>query len=99
MTTYRAQVTVDDGMLHTSRPLLAPDPVGDMVDSLVWAVQQHHGDVTSAELVIETSGESATPIGDSIAGTSSTPLPADDDDDADDVEALPVSVPTLGGQS
>jgi hypothetical protein len=37
----------------------------------------------SVELVIETSGESETPIGDSVAGTSSTPLPADDDDDAD----------------
>lgn len=78
MSTFRAIVHVDDGTLHTSRPLTAPEKVADMFDSVVYDMAQpdgpHTSGVVSVELVVETSGESETPIGDSVAGTSSTPL-------------------------
>lgn len=94
MTTYRTTVRVDDGMLHTSRPLLAPEKVADMIDSLVYGVTEVAsvgGDVLSVELVIETAAMSEHPIGDSVAGTSSTPLLSalDDDEDVADVPLTP----------
>jgi hypothetical protein len=92
-------------MLHTSRPLLAPEPIAALIDGAVYATQAHSGDIVNVELVVESATDSDTPLGDSIAGTSSTPLDpsgrraGDDADDEDEDEALPVSVPTLGGQS
>lgn len=84
MSTYRAIVRVEDGMLHTSRPLTAPDPVREMIDSLEYAARDagSSGDLT-VDLTVETPGESGTPIGDSVSGTSSTPLAAPDEDDDD----------------
>jgi hypothetical protein len=79
VSTYTASVRVEGGMLHTSRPLTAPEPVGDMIDRVVYDMTQTEvaAVVTSVELVVETAGESETPIGDSVQGTSSTPLEAD----------------------
>ena len=80
MTTYRATVRVEDDTLHTSRPLTAPEQVGDMIDSLLYDMTKDGGGaaggVVSVEFVIETAGESETPVGDSIAATSSAPLHA-----------------------
>jgi hypothetical protein len=79
MSTFTAQVRVDDGMLHTSRPLTAPEQVSDLVDDLVYRMKEAAGgDVVSVEVTIETSGASDTPIGDSIPATSADPLPAAD---------------------
>jgi hypothetical protein len=77
MSTFRASVSVDDDTLTTSRPLTAPTEVGDMIDQAVYAMTDGGAaaaGVTSVELVVETSDESDTPIGDSISGTSSQPL-------------------------
>jgi hypothetical protein len=70
-------------MLTVARPLTAPDPVGDMIDSLVYDMTKDGGaaasGVTSVELTVETSAESDTPVGDSIAATSQQQLnPAGD---------------------
>jgi molybdopterin converting factor small subunit len=78
VTIYRASVHVDEGMLHTSRPILAPDPVGELIESVLYDVRGGDGSIVSVDVVIETSGESETPIGDATAGTSSTPLPDSD---------------------
>lgn len=74
MTTYSATVRVDGDMLHTSKPLTAPDEVGDMFDSVVYALTSGRGGITSVELVVDVEGDSETPIGDSVQGTASTPL-------------------------
>jgi hypothetical protein len=92
VSTYRASVRVDDGTLHTSRPLTAPEFVRDLVDSVVYDVTQPEraGQLTSVELVFETPDESDTPIGDGITATSSAPLgahEAPEDDDVLDLEA------------
>jgi hypothetical protein len=79
VTSFTASVTVDDGMLHTSRPVTAPEDVTDLISSVFYAVQEGAGTVVSVELTIETSGESDTPIADSTAGTASTPLQVDTD--------------------
>lgn len=93
MSSYRATVSVEDGTLHVSRPLTAPERVTDLVDSIVWAVIEGGGQLTSVTVGFETSEESGTPIGDGITGTSSAPLlasPVDDEDDDEDVVAVPV---------
>jgi hypothetical protein len=71
---YRASVRVDDDTLHTSRPLTAPEQVSDLVESVMWAVRESGGRLTSVELEFATSDESDTPLADSVSGTSSTPL-------------------------
>jgi hypothetical protein len=82
VTTFRASVRVDDGTLHTSRPLTAPEKVADLIDSVIYNIASGDGgDVQSVDVTVETSGESDTPIGDSISGTSSTPLAATIEDD------------------
>jgi hypothetical protein len=84
MSTYRARVSVDNGTLRTARPLTGPDSVRDLVDLVVDRIVTSGEESLSVDLVIETPGESDTWIGDSIAATSSTPLPphtADEDDD------------------
>jgi hypothetical protein len=84
VSTYRATVRVEGGMLHTARPLTAPEEVSDLVDSVVYNVQSAGGGaLTSVEVTVETSTDSGTPLGDSIAGTSSQPLPAADVDPDD----------------
>jgi hypothetical protein len=49
-----------------------------MFDSVVYDMSQPDGPATvgvvSVELAVDTSDESETPIGDSVRGTSSTPL-------------------------
>jgi hypothetical protein len=87
VSTYRATVRVEDGMLHTARPLTAPEAVADMLDSIVYAMQDPGRGLLGVEVTVETVEESHTPIGDSVTGSSSTPLPAADDDD-DEVPAL-----------
>jgi hypothetical protein len=100
MTTFRATVRVDDGTLHVSRPLTAPERVGDMIDSLVYGVTDSAGaDVLSVELVVETPGESDTPIADGVVGTSSTPLAPPADDDVDDEDGISATLTPAGGQS
>jgi hypothetical protein len=98
MSTYRATVRIEDGMLHTARPLTAPEHVADLIDSLVYSLQdpERSGGVLAAELSVETAEESTTPIGDSVTGSSSSPVltAADDDDDVND-DAQPVDVPAL----
>jgi hypothetical protein len=99
MSTFRATVRVDDGTLHVSRPLTAPEPVSDMIESIVYAVTSETGFVfRSIDLEVETVEASETPVGDSISATSSTPLPpvppGDDEDDDEDDAAL-----TPGGQA
>jgi len=90
VTTFRASVRVDDGTLHTSRPLTAPERVADLIDDIAAQVG---GDVLSIDVTVETVGESDTPIGDSVVGTSSTPLVAAELlDDDDDVPASPAQV-------
>lgn len=84
MTTYRASVTVDDDTLHTARPLTAPDEVRDLVDWTVDRVVESGGKLTRVELEFETAGESDTPIGDGVVGTSSTPLHPDSEDEVDE---------------
>src|SRR4051794_36447470 len=99
MSTFRASVRVDDGMLHTARPLTAPDKVTELVDSVLYAVANGDGSVTSVDLTVDTVEESGTPIGDSSVGTSSQPLPAVDDLDGEqrstviDVEPPPFTSP------
>lgn len=95
MSTYRATVRIEDGTLHTARPLTAPEHAADLIDSVVYSMQDpgRSGALQSVEVVIVTTEDSGTPIGDSVTGSSSTPLP---DDDADD------GLPTLtvpGGQA
>jgi hypothetical protein len=94
VTTYRARVSVDDGTLHTSRPLTAPEVVSDMIDSVVYTVREDGArvGVTGVELTFETAGESQTPIGDTIVGTSATPLPGAHEAADDDVDELDVPV-------
>jgi hypothetical protein len=76
MTTFRALVRVDDGTLHVSRPLTAPEPVADLIEQLVYAITGDQGIVfQSIDLEVETADPSETPVGDSISATSSTPLP------------------------
>lgn len=90
MSTFRAQVRVDDGMLQTSRPLTAPEQVADMIESVIYSMREAAGgDVLSVDVTIETRGSSDTPVGDSVAGTSSEPLPQND----------PQPVPDGGGGS
>jgi hypothetical protein len=78
VSTFRARVSVDDGTLHTSRPLTAPEHVRDLIDSVVYDVSQPEraGLFAAVELVIETPEESEHPIADSVTGTSSVPLDA-----------------------
>lgn len=79
MSTYTASVRVDGDQLTTSRPITAPEQVGDLIDSAVYAMTDGgaaQAGVQSIELTVETSGESETPIGDSIPSTTSTPLEA-----------------------
>jgi hypothetical protein len=78
MSTFTAAARVDDGTLFVSRPLTAPEPVRDMIDALVFTLTDDAtvGEVLSFEVTFETAGESDTPVGDSIAATSSTPYPA-----------------------
>lgn len=96
MSTYRASVRVDDGTLHTSRPITAPEAVTDLIDSLTYSVARGDApDVVAVELTVETSGQSETPIADSITGTSSTPLDGQHaaDPDADPVDEQPAPAP------
>jgi hypothetical protein len=78
VSTYTASVRIEDGMLHTSRPLTAPDAVGRDVRlggvRHVPARRARDVGVVSVELAVDTSDESETPIGDSVRGTSSQPL-------------------------
>lgn len=75
MSTYRATIRIEDGMLHTARPLTAPDVVTTMIDSVVYDIREGGGaEILSAELVVETATDSGTPLGDSIAATSSAPV-------------------------
>jgi hypothetical protein len=95
VSTYRAQVRVEDGTLHTSRPLLAPDPVTELVESVVYDMTnpdtgRAQRGVLSVELVVETGDESQTPIGDSSVGTTSTPL---DDGGEDGAHTAPDDAP------
>lgn len=104
MSTYRASVRVEDGTLHTSRPLFAPEPVTELVDSVVYDMTNPDTGraargVLSVELVVETDEESQTPIGDSSVGTVSEPLAADEDGEPDeDVADVPAPAPA-GGQA
>jgi hypothetical protein len=105
VTTYRATVRVEDDTLHTARPLLAPDPVGTLIDSVAWDVANSGGQVTAATLIVESAVDSDTPVGDGIAAESHEPLPggrrhADEhpDDDGDEGPAT-VAVPAVGGQA
>ena len=96
MSTYRATVSVEDGTLHVSRPLTAPERVTDLVDSVVWAVTEGAGTLSTVELTFETHEDSGTPIGDSVSGTSSAPLlaaPSDEDDDDDAAARVPALQP------
>jgi hypothetical protein len=77
---YRATVRVEGGTLHTARPLTAPDEVRALVDSVVFAMTEHGG-LASVALEFETSTDSDTPVGDSIAATSSQPVGTHHDDD------------------
>jgi hypothetical protein len=75
MSTYKASIRVEDGMLHTARPLTAPDVVTTMIDSVVYDVREGGGGaIVSAEITVETATDSGTPLGDSIAATSSAPV-------------------------
>jgi hypothetical protein len=88
MTTFRASIAVDEDTLTTSRPLTAPEAVADLFASVEYGVTDadRRGGIVSVEVVVETSGESETPIGDSLSTTTSTPLPSAADDD-DEVQA------------
>lgn len=107
MTTYRATVRVEDDTLHTSRPLLTPEQVTTLIDSVVWDVANSGGQVTTVALIIESAIESDTPVGDGIAAESHEPLPggrrhADeytDGDDGGDEGPVTVAVPAVGGQA
>lgn len=99
MTSYRAQVRVEDGMLHTSRPLTAPDPVADMIDGVSYPLRDGDSPIVSVEVVIETSTDSETPIGDSVSATSSTPIGDSVDASVGDAEPAQVTTPPVpGGQ-
>jgi hypothetical protein len=101
VTTFRALVRVEDGVLHTSRPMTAPEPVSDLIESLVYAVTSETGSVfRTIDLEVETVDVSETPVGDSISATSSTPLgqhEAPDDGDDDELD-VPLSAPSVAGQ-
>jgi hypothetical protein len=60
--------------LHTSRPLTAPDEVANLVDWAVDRVAAAEGKLLAVDLTFETAGESDTPVGDSIAATSTAPV-------------------------
>ena len=75
MSTFRARVSVDDGTLHTARPLTAPPQVLRLLELVGLDVADPDSEVTAVELVIETASESEHPIADSVVGTSSAPLP------------------------
>lgn len=95
MTTFSASVRIDDGTLHVSRPLTAPEPVGDLIDSAVYTLTSGTASgVLSIDMTIEAAGESQTPIGDSITGTSSTPINASAglDNDEDEPAVVPSGV-------
>jgi hypothetical protein len=92
VSTYRASVRVEDDVLHTSRPLTAPAHVQRLLETVALDVADPDTDVTGVELVVETAAESETPIADSIAGTSSTPLHAAGDDDDDPAALTPATV-------
>jgi hypothetical protein len=62
--------------MHTARPLTAPPAVVEVIDSVLHDLANGDGTVRSVEVVVETREDSDTPLGDSIAGTSSEPLPA-----------------------
>lgn len=91
MSNYTASVRVSDGMLHTSRPLTAPEPVQDLIESVLYAVRDSAGAISEVTVEVGTPEESDTPIADSVGGTSSTPLAPplgeDDDEDVADVPA------------
>jgi hypothetical protein len=89
VTTYRAQAHIEDGTLHTSRPLTAPDAVREVIESVLYALANGDGTVTAVDLELESAEESHTPIGDSIPATSSTPLPVVDDEPTDTAPAAP----------
>lgn len=99
MTTYRASVRVDDDVLHTSRPLTAPEPVRDLIEWTVDRVAESGGEVTSVELAFETAGQSETPVGDSITATSSAPLSILDDDEDVGVTVTPSPATPAGAQA
>jgi hypothetical protein len=97
VSSYSASVRIDDGTLHVSRPLTAPEKVSDMIDALVYGVTSDGpGDVLAVELTIATAGESDHPIGDSIAATSSAPLAgmSRPDETLDDDELAALDNPT-----
>ncbi len=103
MSTYRASARVEDGILHTARPLTAPPPVMRAMDGAVLALISSGGTLVAVDLTFTTSEDSDTPIADEIVGTSSTPLPsgghaADDDEDVADVPQ-PVLATTVGSQA
>lgn len=83
MSTYRASVRVDDDVLHTSRPLTAPEEVVDLIGWTTDRVVESGGRLTGVELVFDTDEESDTPIGDSVTVPSSQPLHPDTEDEAD----------------
>jgi hypothetical protein len=87
VSTFRASAHIEDGTLHTSRPLTAPEEVRDVIDSILYAMANGDGTVTAVDLTIESSDESHTPIGDSIAATSSAPLPVVDDEPTDGTDS------------
>jgi hypothetical protein len=90
VSTYRASVHVDDDdMLHTSRPLNAPEKVAEVIDSVLYDVQNAAGSLRRVEVTVETAFDSGTPIGDGISGTSSEPLPSGRR--ADDVDEGPAT--------
>jgi hypothetical protein len=84
-------VRVDDDTLHTSRPLTAPNGVAAVVDSVTEILVSTGADLLSVELEFETSTDSDTPVGDSIAATSATPLGTHHDDGNPFDDAVPTS--------
>jgi hypothetical protein len=97
VSTYRASVRVEDGVLHTSRPLFAPDPVAELVDSVVYDMTnpdtgRAQRGVLSVDLAVETDEQSESPIGDSSVGTVSAPL---DGDEPTALQAPASSAPTM----
>lgn len=101
MSHYSARVEVADGTLHVSRPLTAPDPVDELVESARYAVVDSGGAITAVSIEVDTPDESATPIGDSVTATSSTPINSDDGlhEDVDDTVAIGAGPVLPGAQS
>jgi hypothetical protein len=96
MSTYRAQIRVEDGMLHTARPLTAPDVVTTMIDSVVYDVREGGGgEIVSAEITVETATDSGTPLGDSIAANSSAPVGTGQHTAEPTPDELPATAPTV----